>query len=169
MDQASPVLPPGARIVGPPSRRSHRLLIVFAVVGTVLALAAGGLYVYQHRDTAPTAAEVAHSSPEDAVRAFLSAVFLTQDVTRLPAVVCSGWNPANAMERTRAEFPITDAPVVWESVRTISSDASEASVSARLGQPLNGAPRPSTYAQWHFALKAQDDGWHVCEARPFLT
>src|SRR6478735_11149242 len=104
VDQASSALPRGARIVPPPSHRSRRKLIIFAVIGITLALSSGGLYVYRQQNSpAAIAAEAAQKSPEDAVRAFLTAVFLANDAGRLAGVVCASWDPQNALHRTRSE------------------------------------------------------------------
>jgi hypothetical protein len=148
-----------------PQRLRHApWAIIVAVAGVVLALAAGGLYVY--RQSAPTSAARAQATPEETVREFLSAVFLAKDPQRVRAVVCSSWDPDNAITRTTAAVDKT-AKVSWDEVVVVSSTDGRASVKARLGLRLPDDIQPSVHQDWRFSL-VDENGWRVCEARPFI-
>lgn len=144
-------------------------MIIFAVLGIVLALGSGGLYVYRDKGglvggaATPTASQL---SPEDAVRTFLSAVFLANDPGRLDGVICGSWDAQNAVDRSRAEVA-ADARVSWDEVRVINRETGRANVSARLGLRMPGESQPSTFVQWRFSV-VDEGGWKVCEARPFV-
>jgi hypothetical protein len=151
-------LPPGAKIVPPPSPRRRRAVIAFAVAGVMLAIASGGLYLYRARPHAPTGP----ATPEEAVKRFLTGVFLTADPDDLKDVVCQSWEPGAAFYRTR-ELAGSASNVGWERVAVISNMDGRAAVSARVRVTVTEAA-----SQWRFAVNDQD-GWRVCEARPFVS
>jgi hypothetical protein len=151
-------LPAGAKIVPPPSPGRRRAVIAFAVVGLLLALASVGAYVYRPRGHAP----VGSATPEDAVKAFLTGVFLTADPNDLKDVVCASWEPGAAFYRTR-ELAGSASSVGWDHVAVISNVDGRAAVSARVRVSIAVAA-----SQWRFAVNDQN-GWRVCEARPFVS
>lgn len=138
-------------------------MIIFAVIGLILALSSGGLYVYRGQGEGTTVA-----TPEEAVKTFLAAVFLTNDPGRLAGVVCTSWDAQNAVQRTRSELNVTDAAVSWNDVKIVTSEPGRASVSARLGLRKGLESQPSEFAQWRFTA-VDESGWRVCEARPFVS
>jgi hypothetical protein len=169
VDQGSSPLAAGTR-VPPPSRRSRRAVIIFAVLGVTLALGSGGVYVYRDQGglgDATAAPATGLASPEDAVRTFLSAVFLAKDPSRLSGVICASWDDQeNAIERSRGEVP-PDASVSWDEVRVINKELDKANVSARLRLRMPDESQPSTFVQWRFSV-VDEAGWKVCEARPLV-
>jgi hypothetical protein len=141
------------------STRRGRAPLIFAIVGVVIALAAGGLYFV----TRPGAR--ARLTPEGAVQEFLSAVFLAGDGQRVGAVICASWDPSDAMARTTKEIE-QGAHVSWDQVAVVATNGNKASAKARLGLRLRDDTQPSLYRQWRFSL-VDESGWRVCEARPF--
>jgi len=135
--------------------------MIFAVVGIVVALAAGGLYLLKESTQPPA------RTPEETIQEFLSAVFLANDSDRVKVVVCASWDPADALTRTSSEID-PDAHVSWDEVRVISITEGRVSARARLGVRLRDDIRPSHYRQWRFSL-VNENGWRVCEARPFIV
>jgi hypothetical protein len=142
-----------------PSTRRGRAPLIFAIVGVAIALAAGGLYVVK------IASAPARLTPEETVQAFLSAVFLAGDGQRVGAVICSSWDPSDAIARTTKEIE-TGAHVSWDEVAIVAINGDKASAKARLGLRLRDDNKPSVYRQWRFSL-IDENGWRVCEARPF--
>jgi hypothetical protein len=131
------------------------------VVGVIVALAAAGVYLFQ-RTNAPD-----RLTPEETVDHFLAAVFVARSAERLDGVVCASWDPTDALTRTVDEIG-ADVRVSWDEIRVVSSDEQRASLRARLGMRFRDDIRPSAYRQWRFNL-VNEDGWRVCEARPFIT
>ena len=162
MDQAPSTLPPGAKLV-PAKKRSKRPLIIFAVIGLLLALSSGGLYVYRATDDAAGS----QSSPEAAVKAFLTATVLTNDESRLSGIVCESWTAQDALRRTRSALDTT-ATISWSDVRIVTSEPGRASVSVRLTLRKPSEIRPGQVVQWRFSA-VEEDGWRICEARPFIS
>lgn len=142
----------------PPRSRAP---LIFAVVGIVVALAAGGLYLVTRVQAPP------RLTPEETIREFLSAVFLAEDTTRIGAVVCATWDPADALARTTKEIE-KDTHVSWDEVRVITASDDRVSARARLGLRRADDTKPSIYSQWRFNL-VNEKGWRVCEARPFIA
>jgi hypothetical protein len=132
--------------------------MIFAIVGIAVAVVATGLYLY--RDAATP-----RLTPEETVDRFLSAVFVASSTERLSALVCASWNPQEALTRTAGQIG-TDARASWDEISVVSSDTRRATLRARVGLRLRDDVRPSAYQQWHFSL-VNEDGWRVCEARPF--
>jgi hypothetical protein len=135
--------------------------LIFAMLGVIIALIAGGLYLSRQID-GPR-----RLTPEQTVNEFLSAVFLAADPQRTGAVVCKSWNANDAILRTRQAVP-EDAHVSWDDVTVASTDGGRTTVRARLGLRLRDDSRPSSFEQWRFAL-VDESGWRVCEARPLIT
>jgi hypothetical protein len=135
-----------------------RLPRIFAIAGIVVALVAASLYLFTRADAPP------RLTPEETVREFLSAVFLSGDRQRVAAVVCASWDPADAITRTTREIQ-EGAHVSWDNVIIITSSADRASATARLGLRLRDDTQPSLHRQWRFNLVDQN-GWRVCDARP---
>lgn len=131
----------------------------FAIAGVVIALVAAGMYLFTRAD-APV-----RLTPEETVREFLSAVFLADDGQRVGAVLCSSWDPSDAIRRTTKEFP-AGSHVSWDQITLVSTNGDHASAKARLGLRLRDDTQPSQYLQWRFTL-VDENGWRVCEARPF--
>jgi hypothetical protein len=132
--------------------------MIFAIVGMTIAVVATGLYLY--RDAATP-----RLTPEETVDRFLSAVFVASSTERLSGLVCASWNAQEALTRTAGQIG-TDARASWDEISVVSSDARRATLRARVGLRLRDDVRPSAYQQWHFSL-VNEDGWRVCEARPF--
>jgi hypothetical protein len=57
--------------------------------------------------------------------------------------------------------------VSWDEMRVISSDGTRANVRARLGLRYPDDKQPSAFSQWRFSI-IDENGWHVCDARPFI-
>ena len=142
-----------------PSPRIGRTPLIFAIVGVVIALAAAGLYLVT-RVNAP-----ARLTPEETVREFLSAVFLASDGQRVGAVVCASWDPSDAIARTAKEIG-AGIHVSWDEVSVVSTNGDRISAKARLGLRRPDDIQPSQYVMWRFSI-VDENGWRVCEARPF--
>ena len=138
-----------------------RFPLVFAVIGIVVVLAATALYVFRAQDRPPRLDEA------QTVHEFLAAVFLAGTAERVGPYVCGSWPPEEAVARTVAEVG-PDVRVSWDEIRVISSRESRANVSARLGLRSVDDVRPGSYEQWRFSL-VNEDGWRVCDARPFVV
>jgi hypothetical protein len=132
--------------------------VIFAVVGVVVALVATCTYVYQQ-------AAAPRLTPEETVERFLSAVFVANSSERLDGLVCGNWDVEEAMTRTLNQVS-TGTRVSWDQIRVVSSDERRATLSANVGLRFRDDVRPSAYQQWHFTL-VNENGWRVCEARPF--
>jgi hypothetical protein len=50
----------------------------------------------------------------------------------------------------------------------VAKSDTKVTIRARLGLRLRDDIRPSSYEQWRFSL-VKEDGWRVCEARPFTV
>lgn len=154
------VVPP--QLMMRPAGRGHgRAPIVFAVIGVIVALAAGGVYVFR-QSTAPPA-----RTPQETVVEFLSAVFLAADPQRADNVVCRNWSGVDAVTRTTKEIP-AQAHVSWDDLNIISQSDSKVTLKARLGLRMPDDRQPSSFQQWRFNL-VQENGWRVCEARPLIV
>ncbi len=154
--------PRGARVVpGAPRRRSGRSLVTFAIVGVVLALVAGGFYIYRVA-TAP-----ARSSPEAVVEDFLEAVFVQNSADQLAPLLCSTWQPQRAMTWVTSQVD-PRARMSWGEIVVVQSDRERVNALAELGYQLPGDAQPSAHRQWRFRL-FDEDGWRVCDARPFTS
>jgi hypothetical protein len=149
----------GARPSGSPW--IGRTPLIFAIVGVVIALVAGGVYFYREASSPPTL------TPEETITEFLAAVFLANDPARVGAVVCASWDPVDALTRTTKEIE-ADARVSWDEVRVLSSTQDRVSARARLGLRLRDDTKPTLFRQWRFSL-VNENGWRVCEARPFIV
>jgi hypothetical protein len=121
----------------------------------------GGAYIYKQAVTPPP------RTPEETITEFLTAVFLAKDATRVSAVVCASWDPVDALERTAKEVDAR-ATVSWDEIRLLSATEDRVSARARLGLRLRDDNQPAFYRQWRFSL-VQENGWRVCEARPFVV
>jgi flagellar basal body-associated protein FliL len=142
-------------------RQKGRASLIFAMLGVIVALVAGGLYVTRQIDGPQTL------TPEQTVNEFLSAVFLATDTQRVGAVVCKSWDPNDAIVRTRQAVP-EDAHVSWDEITVASTNDGRTTVRARLGLRLRDDSRPTSFEQWRFAL-VDEAGWRVCEARPLIA
>jgi hypothetical protein len=141
-----------------PDVTGSRVPRVFAIVGVVVALVAASLYLFTRADAPP------RLTPEETVREFLSAVFLSGDVQRVAAVTCASWAAADAITRTTREIQ-DGAHVSWDNVIIVTSSADRASATARLGLRLRDDTQPSLHQQWRFNL-VNENGWRMCDARP---
>jgi hypothetical protein len=141
--------------------RKGRAPLIFALAGVLIALVAGGAYIYKQAVTPPP------RTPEETITEFLTAVFLAKDATRVSAVVCASWDPVDALERTAKEVDAR-ATVSWDEIRLLSATEDRVSARARLGLRLRDDNQPAFYRQWRFSL-VQENGWRVCEARPFVV
>jgi hypothetical protein len=137
------------------------MAVTFAVVA--LLIAGGTIAVYATRPK-PAANAVNVGTPDTAVRAFLSAVFLGDDASRLAPVVCSTWSPADALSRTRSMVD-AQAKVSWDDLLVITTEPDRVTMTARLGLRLPDDVQPSVYQQWHFTV-VNEQGWRVCDASP---
>jgi hypothetical protein len=138
-------------------RRSGRSAGLFAALGVVIALVAGGLYLQRElvpKDVAP---------PEQAVEAFLAAVFHVRDARAVADVVCQGWDADEALVRTAAE--VGTGPVSWDGIGVVSSGSERVIAKARVHARDPGGAAVTN--QWRFSLLLEDHRWRVCEARPF--
>jgi hypothetical protein len=150
---------PNARavVVTRASKRSGRTSAVFAALGIVVAMAAGGLYLRQQVEAAG-----APPPPEPAVTAFLTAAFQARDPQAVAATVCSGWYAEDALARTLAE--VGPGPVTWDSIGVVSAGEQRAIAKARIHV---GQTATAQTEQWRFTLVLEGGQWRVCEARPF--
>jgi hypothetical protein len=133
-------------------KRSGRTAGLFALLGLVGAIFAGGLYLQRQLDApAPPALE-------PAVSAFLSAAFEARDAQAVASTVCAGWYAEDALARTLAE--VGPGRVTWDGVGVVTSSDDRAVARARVhtGQETT---------QWRFNLVLEAGQWRVCEARPF--
>jgi hypothetical protein len=159
--------PPVRRVAGgPPVRRvaaptpgSGRRLVIFAIVGVVLALAAGGFYIYRVA-TAPERA-----TPETVVEQFLDAVFVQNNADQLAPLLCSTWQPQRAMTWVTSQVD-PRARMSWDEIVVVQADRERANVLVELGYQFPGDAQPSAHRQWRFRL-FDENGWRVCDARPF--
>jgi hypothetical protein len=137
--------------------------VAFAVLGIVAGLVAGGTIYYREFYNKP--AEVV--TPEQTVEQFLTAVFREfTDPSKTAAVVCPGWDPADAIVSTRAEVP-TGATVGWRDVRLMNGTDQRAVVGATITLTPFADTEPSDFESWSFSVVASgDDGWRVCAASP---
>lgn len=158
--KAAAVLP-RVTVVAGPKRPVGRIPLILAIIGVIAALVTGGLYLFRDVSQPPS------MTPEETVREFLSAVFLASSPERVAAVVCANWDPGDAIERTRQEID-TNVRVSWDEFGIVTADAERITMRVRLGLRLPDDLRPTTYAQWRFNL-VHEDGWRVCEARPFVA
>ena len=144
-----------------PARQTSRAPLIFALLSIVVALAAGGLYLFRQVEKSPSL------TPEETVSAFLSAVFLSADPQKASSVVCSNWEPADAIARTSSAVP-DGAHVSWGDLKIVTNAESRVTVRGSLGIRMPDDSRPSSFVQWRFTL-VDEDGWRVCEARPLAT
>jgi hypothetical protein len=134
-----------------------RAPLVFALLGILAALAAGGAFAYREwwgRNDL---------GPEQTVDEFLTAVF-AHDEARAGAVICESWDPAQAVRRTRSAIPV-GANVSWDDIRLLSASEGRAVVSATIGLRPFSDEEISDSIPWTFNL-VDESGWRVCEARP---
>lgn len=134
--------------------------MIFAIVGVVIALVAGGVYLYKEATSSPP------RTPEETINEFLAAVFLASDPIRVSAVICQSWDPVDAVERTTKEIG-AETSVSWDGVQVLSSTEDRVSARARLGFRRRDDNQPALYRQWRFSL-VKEKTWRVCEARPFV-
>jgi hypothetical protein len=144
-----------------PARGLGRAPLFFAVVGVLVALMAGGLYVFRQTTGPPP------RTPQETVVEFLSAVFLAADPQRAQNVVCQSWSGADAVTRTTKEIP-SEAHVSWDELSIVSQSQTKVTLKARLGLRMPDDRQPSSFEQWRFNL-VQENGWRVCEARPLTV
>jgi hypothetical protein len=144
-----------------PSRPNGRSLVAFAIVGVVLALTAGGFYIYRVA-TAPDSA-----TPEAVVEQFLEAVFVQNDSDQLAPLLCSTWEPQRAMTWVTSQVD-PRARMSWAEIVVVQEDRERVNVLAELGYRFPGDAQPSAHRQWRFRL-FNEDGWRVCDARPFTS
>jgi hypothetical protein len=135
--------------------------LAFAIIGLVVALAAGALYLYRDRG------ESTRLNETRTVHEFLTAVFLAGTPDRVAPYVCASWPPGDAITRTVAEVG-TGVGVSWDEIRVITTREERANVSARLGLRSADDVRPGSFEQWRFSL-VDEEGWRVCDARPFVA
>ena len=143
----------------PEPKTGSRTPQIFAIVSVVIALAAASLYLFTRDDAPP------RLTPEETVREFLSAVFLSADAQRVGEVICASWDPTDAISRTTREID-EGAHVSWDEIAIVSSSEGRVNAKARLGLRLRDDTRVSVRRQWRFNL-VDEDGWRVCDARPF--
>jgi hypothetical protein len=144
---------------------ANRLPVIFAVVAVLLAGGVIALYATRGQPAATNPVDV--GTPDTAVRAFLSAVFLGDDASRLAPVVCSTWTPADALSRTKSMVD-SQAKVSWDDLRVITTDSDRVTMTARLGLRLPDDVQPSVYEQWHFTV-VKEQSWRVCDASPVAS
>ncbi len=144
-----------------PGRRDGRSLAIFAIVGVVLALAAGGFYIYRVA-TAPDSA-----TPETVVEQFLEAVFVQNSTDQLAPLLCSTWERQRAMTWVTSQVD-PRARMSWGEIVVVQADRERVNVLAELGYQFPGDAQPSAHRQWRFRL-FNEDGWRVCDARPFTS
>jgi hypothetical protein len=137
-------------------KRSGRTAGLFAVLGIIVALVAGGLYLRQQVEAA------AAPPPEPAVEAFLAAVFQARDPQAVAPTVCAGWYAEDALARTLGE--VGPGPVTWDSIGVVTAGAQRAIAKARVHVGQTASARTE---QWRFNLVLEGGAWRVCEARPF--
>ena len=129
-------------------------LLIFAIAGFVLALAATGIYFYD-RATQPD-----RSTPTVTVQQFMGAVFLQGDASKVKQFVCDRWAPGDAISWTKA-LADPEARVSWDTVVAISETEDDARVTARVRFRYHDDVAPSGEQQWRFDL-VDENGWRVC-------
>ena len=135
--------------------------MAFAILGVMAGLVAAGTIYYREFYNRPATVV----SPEQTVDQFLTAVFTNfTDPAQTAAVVCSGWEPADAILGTRAEVP-TGAKVGWQDIQLLNATNTRATVAATITLTPFADEEPSDFKSWSFGLVAQD-GWRVCQAGP---
>jgi hypothetical protein len=140
-------------------KRSGRTAGLFAALGIVVALVAGGLYLRQQVEAAAAA-----PPPEPAVDAFLAAVFQARDPQAVAPTVCGGWYAEDALTRTLGE--VGPGPVTWDSIGVVAAGEQRAIAKARVHVGQTASARTE---QWRFNLVLEGGAWRVCEARPFTV
>jgi len=164
-DGAEPVVeaqaehPKPATTASTPSRPAGagRYPLVFAIVGVVLALAAGGLFWLKN------SGQPERGTPDEAVRGFLAAIFLQTDRNQVGEFVCASWDPITAITRTVSQVD-PQARVSWDNIVVLDSTEERANVLARLGYRYPDDTQPSVHRQWRFRV-VNEKGWRVCDAR----
>ncbi len=143
---------------------STRTAVIFAVISILLAGGAVALYLTRSSAVVQPATI---GTPENAVREFLSAVFVADSASRVAPVVCASWDPAEALTRTTG---LVDrrAHVSWDSLNVVTSQPDRVTMIARLGLRMPDDVHPSAYQQWHFTV-VNESGWRVCDASPIAT
>lgn len=139
-------------------RRSRsRTPLVFAILGLLAALAAGGAYAYREWWGRTD------RTPQQAVDEYLTAVF-AHDKARAAAVICDSWDAEQAIRRTTSSIP-TGANVSWDDLRLLSTTDDRSVVVATLGLRPFSDEEISDTVEWTFNL-VDEGGWRVCEAQP---
>lgn len=145
------------KVVAGPRRPLGTWPSVFAALSALIVLAAVAVFLLRPAEPAPR-------TPEEAVREFLAATFLARSPERVAAVICSGWDPHDAINRTRGEFDSTER-LSWDEFQVVTSGDGRLTMRVRIGIRQYDALRPSSFEHWRFRLRDQD-GWRVCEAAP---
>jgi hypothetical protein len=161
LDLAGLGYPAGVSITLPEARRS-RVPAVFAVLGILAGLFAGGTYYYTQIYTKESGA-----SPEEVVDDFLTAVFAAQpDLAEVDALICASWDPAAAVERATSQIP-REATAGWQDIQRLSTAEHRVVVEATITLTPFADEEPSDFIGWTFNL-VDEDGWRVCEAREIV-
>jgi len=141
--------------VAAPNRRTSLVpLLVFAIVGFVLAAVATGVYFYD-RATQPD-----RSTPTVTVQQFMAAVFLQNDTKGVEQFICDRWALDDAVSWTQG-LADPEARVSWDTVVTIAESEDDARVTARVRFRYRDDVAPSGEQQWRFDL-VDENGWRVC-------
>ena len=140
-----------------------RVPAVFAVLGILAALIAGGT-VYYTQFYKVTAGD----TPERVVEKFLTAVFADDepDLAQVGAVICDDWDPAAAVQRTTSTIR-ANSHVSWQDIIRLSSEEGRVVVEATITVTPIGDEDPSDAQGWAFGV-VDEDGWRVCDARPIV-
>src|SRR5262245_60872005 len=144
---------------GPPRRSTLGPVLAFAIGGLVLALIAGGVYLYRHR-TAPD-----QGTPTTSVDHFLTAVLVDHDTGAAGRVVCRGWTGDAGMTAMEGAVDPDVVRVTWDTPAVVRESEGAVQVQVRLRFRYGDDVTPSGEDYWIFDV-ADQEGWRVCGARP---
>lgn len=158
---SAPTSGAGPRVAAPNRRTSLVPLLVFAIVGFVLAAVATGVYFYD-RATQPD-----RSTPTVTVDRFLKATLVDHSGTAADAFVCDDWTGDEALGAMEAAVDPDVVRVTWDAPAIVRDDTETAQVQVRLRFRYPDDVSPSGERYWVFDL-AEQKGWRVCGARALL-
>jgi hypothetical protein len=136
-------------------------VLAFAIAGLVLALATGGVYVYQQR-TGPD-----QGTPVTSVDHFLTAVLVDHDADAAGRVVCKGWSGETGMAAMEGAVDPDVVRVTWDTPAVVRESEQSVQIQVRLRFRYADDVAPSGEHYWIFDVTDQG-GWRICGARPLL-
>lgn len=137
-------------------------LLAFVIASVVLALAAGGLYLYRQR-TAPD-----QGTPITSVHHFLTAVLVDRDADAAGRVVCKGWTGETGMTAMEGAVDPDVVRVTWDIPVVVRESEEGVQIQVRLRFRYADDVAPSGEHYWVFDVVDQG-GWRICGARPLVS